>query len=270
VADDSWYFLDAQGARQGPVSHERLAELVRQGELGPETLVWIHPDPAWSPLRDRLPGLVAAPPAPFEATAGAETPPPRRGAWTDVSAHPWRRYFARSLDNMVVGTLTWVVIGAVLGVVNPSAAVWMSSLFRQPYGPILDGMATVFVVIPGNAVIIGLTGLSIGKWVFGVRVTNRAGRPIGIGLALAREVQIWITGLGLGVPLASFIALVMSYSRLQDRRATGWDAQQRNLVVHRPANAVQAIMSILGVAVIVAILIALRFPDLQQRLNQIK
>ena len=168
------------------------------------------------------------------------------------------------LDNVVVGGLTWFVVGAVMGVLYPAGVLQMSAVFRQPFGAILDGMATAIVVIPGNAVIIGLTGLSVGKWLFGVKVVTRAGRPIGVGRALAREVRVWIMGLGLGVPLVSFITLVMAFSRLQDRRATAWDEDQRNRVVHRPFGAWQVLLFIVGLVLTVSAVIALRPSDLQR------
>src|SRR5262249_53067436 len=150
------------------VSLPRVVELVRQGLLGELSRVRAAEEAEWSLLRDRLPELFTLAPAAA-----------RKGAWRDAKPHPWRRYFARTLDNVIVGLLSWAIVGAVLAAVSPDDAASFFAVFRRPFvGMILDVMATSAIVIPGNALMIGLTGLSIGKWVFGIKVTTKAGKPI--------------------------------------------------------------------------------------------
>jgi hypothetical protein len=252
MSDTTWTYQDGEGDSHGPVSLARLVELVRQGLLGELSRVKAGDESDWSVLRDRLPELFAAAPAAV-----------RKGAWRDTRPHPWRRYFARMLDMVIVGLLTWQVIEVALALIAPDVEASLLAVLRQPYGMFLDAMATCAVVIPGNALMIGLTGLSIGKWVFGVKVTNRAGKPIGVGRALARELRVWMIGLGFGIPFITLITLLISIQHLGGARSTPWDKAQRNLVVHRAEGWGQTVLSVLGVTVFVAVEIALRVLALQ-------
>src|SRR5262245_17791727 len=44
-----WFYLDARGAQQGPLGHEQVADLGRQGVVGPATLVWCEGQAGWQP-----------------------------------------------------------------------------------------------------------------------------------------------------------------------------------------------------------------------------
>jgi hypothetical protein len=70
-----------------------------------------------------------------------------------------------------------------------------------------ERMLTLAAVIPGYAPMIGLTGVSIGKWLFGGKVVKPSGKPIGVLAAFGRELQVWFHGLFFGVPLISLFTL---------------------------------------------------------------
>lgn len=73
-----FYAVDRQ--RQGPVSDEEFARLVREGKIGPDTLVWCQGMDNWRRHGDLAPGQggsAAAPQAAFpaaEAAADAAAP----------------------------------------------------------------------------------------------------------------------------------------------------------------------------------------------------
>lgn len=46
---EQWYYGEA-GLQAGPVSEERLAELIASGRIGPATLLWKEGMPHWLPL----------------------------------------------------------------------------------------------------------------------------------------------------------------------------------------------------------------------------
>lgn len=51
-----WYFA-REGSQEGPVSDEQMQEMVRDGSLRPDHLVWREGMPEWRPARE-VPGLV--------------------------------------------------------------------------------------------------------------------------------------------------------------------------------------------------------------------
>lgn len=201
-----------------------------------------------------------------EAAGGSVQPPPapaRKGAWTDRRPHQWRRYFARMLDNLTIGVVVWSTIAAVAYSVEPEAAQRFFGLFQKPiYGQVLDAMATLAVMIPVNAAMIGLTGLSPGKWVFGIRVL-RDGKPIGPLAGFTREIRVWLMGIAAGVPLISLFTLITAFTHLGEYKATVWDEQQGNTVVHRNVNVLQVLLFIVGAVVILGVAVALRLPQLR-------
>src|SRR4051794_20207264 len=89
----------------------------------------------------------------------------RRGAdWNDIGPHPWRRYFARCLDTTVFGWITLMAIGlSISGLSSPEHRASLDTLLRQRW-PLLDLFVLLPAAIPANAVVIGLTGTSPGKW----------------------------------------------------------------------------------------------------------
>lgn len=224
MAKDSWFYRDGE-LELGPAKGDELTALVRKGLVGSATPVRRGADTGWTTAMDALPWLFAAPVARQRA----------EGGWTDTSPHAWRRYFARGMDNVIVGTITWALIGMVAYSVAPAEADAFFKIFNAPGGQIIDMLLTLLAAIPGNALMIGLTGLSIGKWIFGIRVL-KDGAPIGVWRALRREFAIWFRGLGCGIPLVSLATLLSSRGQLEDSGATSWDKAQRLTVNHRPAS----------------------------------
>lgn len=182
----------------------------------------------------------------------APPPPPPKGAWTDRKPHPWRRYLARMLDTTVTGTLTWVAFGAVFFLVAPFQAERFFALFEGPFGRILDVMLTLVAVMPGNALMIGLTGVTVGKWLCGIKVVRPSGRPIGLGAAFGREIHVWFAGLGFGVPFVSLFTLIRSSVKLSEDRHSAWDPPRERVVLHRPMNTLQVCLLILALALLIA------------------
>jgi uncharacterized RDD family membrane protein YckC len=159
--------------------------------------------------------------------------------WDDTTPHPWRRYAARLTDIIVLGSVAWFVMGVVLYGVNPGVA---DQIFSGESNMAADGMLNLLLVLPIIAVLIGLTGSSLGKWVFGIRV-SKDGKPIGFLRALKRELSVWFFGMGIGFPLASLVTLILSFNKLKDHQVTRWDAKGGFIITHRPqTNATLAMM----------------------------
>lgn len=246
--DSGWMYWDEGGAEAGPFGLEDVAGLVRSGAIAPTTGMRRTSEVAWRSaaalLPDLFPDHVAAPPA---------------DGWTDLRPHPWRRYLARMFDAFVVGSLVWTLIGIIVFSVAPAQAGPLFRVFDLPGGQFLDIILTQVVVAPFNAVAIGLTGLTFGKWIFGIKVT-KDGRPIGIGRALRREASVFLFGLGLGIPFASLFTLIGSFSELKDERVTRWDKAGKFTVTHRPESrlatagmVLAVILVLLGRAVVMAL-----------------
>lgn len=239
--DRLWFYTGDEG-QSGPVDADHLAALLAEGKITSEVPVRPSNESNWKPLSAWLPELVPGGPPPIPVT---------KDAWTDAKPHPWRRYFARLTDVLVVGSLTWWVFAIVFYVAAPSAAESFFAVFDHSYGRLLDTFLTLIATIPGTALMVGLTGVSIGKWLFGVKVVRPDGRPIGLTAAFGREAQIWIKGWGLGLPLVSLFTLIGSYRSLEENGRSDWDKPSQRVLLHRPMNALQITLIVLTVPLMI-------------------
>lgn len=167
--------------------------------------------------------------------------------WSNRPVAPWRRYFARYLDTMIHGLIGFMMLGYVGGMIAPNEVDQAVALFETRGGQLLEVMVTVFMAALVGAVVVGTTGSSIGKAIFGVRIVDGNLRPIGPWRGLKREPHVWLAGLGGGIALISFITTLVAYRRLLLRNVTVWD-KGRYIVLHRPATNRQMALNIIGVA----------------------
>lgn len=169
--------------------------------------------------------------------------------WLLKPVTPWRRYGARILDLSLNGVLGWFIIGVAFYMLAPVSA----ERFFSTLNPLLDLMLTVFVGGIITGIMIGFSGSSIGKWVFGIRVTDTNGRPIGVILGVIRDLSVWVKGLGFGLPVVTLVTMYLGYSRLKEKGATAWDESGGYIVTHRPSGAFQYVLNTIGILLILFI-----------------
>jgi uncharacterized RDD family membrane protein YckC len=270
---NAWY-IAVDGATSGPHSRETMERLLAQGRISADTPVWCEGMADWIACADS--GLGSSP---EDATAAESTPlarwfetmptsfgldghepdvwTPRLAVeddgWQSTRATPWRRYFARMFDTVILGATIWFVLGFVL-------AASSTRLYEALVGPhglarsaLLSTMVTFFLIAPLEAVMIGLSGTTVGKWVFGVRITRPNGHAIGVLHAARREAAVLVRGVALGIPLFSLVTMIVGYQTLAGTGSASWDHGDW-VVTCRESGAVQTCLSIAGV---VAWLVAL-------------
>jgi uncharacterized RDD family membrane protein YckC len=296
-----WSYAGPHG-QAGPVSTEELALLLRERMIGGDTVVSPIEGVSWAPLAHWLPELVpfatwsstplpapqrppSAPPPALPAPAPWDPPvqsaprpfieaaPPfalphaplplaTKGAWTDRTPHPWRRYWARMLDLAVMGSVMGLMLGVVGAVVAPEETNRFSAFLTSgPVGKVADLMLTLLLVIPGNALLLGLTGGTPGKWLFGIKIVRPDGRPIGVMAALWREIRVWFQGLAMGIPLVTLFTLFAGFSWLNDDGHAPWDKPRRRVALHRPTGAWQILLMLIGLVVLITLRVWLAMPS---------
>jgi uncharacterized RDD family membrane protein YckC len=245
----------------GPFSEEQIHTLVRSSALAKTTLIWSPGSEKWKPIKDVF-DLEDELPPPLPSYVSSDVWQKKaqvfKKAWSENPPHPWRRYFARTLDIAINGTFIFFCFGIVLGVLSPHFAKDFFGIFREPGGQILDTIITTFVATFLTAAFIGFTGSSIGKWFFGVRVTDKQNTPIGYKLAWRREIAVWAKGLGIGIPIVTLFTLLSAYKHLSKEGKTTWDEKLDLLVVYHDNGPKQIILSIIGFALFVSIVAIIR------------
>ena len=177
--------------------------------------------------------------------------------WTPFPIAPWRRYFARMFDITIIGFISFFLILLVIGIFATSQFEILFDLIENQsdlFINIFGGIVIVLFSLPITGLLIGLTGYSPGKWLFGVRVVSRNGKPIGVITALKRELNMWIVGLGLGIFVVTFITQFVAYQRLTKKKATEWDEKVGTVVLHRPSGESQNWLMALSFAIYLAVL----------------
>jgi uncharacterized RDD family membrane protein YckC len=146
------------------------------------------------------------------------------------------------VDSLVNGTVTLFAIGVGAALNNVPVAGLTTALDNRVFGAV----ALTLAAIPLNALMIGFTGFSLGKWLFGVRVLQLDSQPMGFGVALYREFAVWLRGLGLGLPIVILFTCWSGFKALQKTGRATWDSELGLKVVHRPRGTRQFLGASLG------------------------
>lgn len=173
-------------------------------------------------------------------------------SWSDTPGAPWRRYAARCLDLIVNGLIAATTFYFVFFALAPYQADRFVTVLASPGGVMLDVMLTGLLGSILTGVTIGLTGSSLGKVIFGIRVANLDGSLIGPIGGMARDLNIFLKGLGLGLPLISLFTLIFSYKRLKSTGSTSWDLGAHH-VTYRPTGNTQYILNTIGILLLLVV-----------------
>jgi uncharacterized RDD family membrane protein YckC len=256
-----WYVWRDDDGVDGPHALQQLRQMRDAGHLDAESKVraGIEGD-HWVSLENVLASALPASPGGtdwaslrFRETAilpDMPRLPVEDDGWQQTVPAPWRRLFGRTFDIALFGSIGGMVLASTTAAYFPRA---YDAVFAERTGMLVGGLVSTAVfyamVVAGSGLLLGLTGTTPGKWLFGTRVTRPDGRPIGILAALRRELAVLVTGQGLGVPVVALVANFFAYSTLKSEGVSSWDSMERWVVTHRPWGSVQMALSALLVLV---------------------
>jgi hypothetical protein len=281
-----YYYNDGEN-EVGPFTLERLRILSESGLIGSGTLVRRIGETSWVPFAmmhgaaeartglaaaagdGRFDGAGARLPAPDAGAArmgpwraipaapgGAEqdqpTPLPARtpSGWLAEPPTPWRRYGARVLDTTVNGFLGLSLLGVISYSVAPATADRLFSLFESEAGVLIDLLLSGLVASLIGGSLIGVSGFTLGKLIFGIMVTRPDGARLGVAAGVARDLSVLVKGLGLGIPVVVLFTMLLSYRTLLREGSTSWD-RGAFVVWHRPSGAAQYVLNVAGILLMV-------------------
>jgi len=250
IDDTKWYYL-RDGKSLGPFTKDQLTQMVFENAISKETLIWnASQNEQWKQLAEVFDLKVELPP-PLPISSEVQKSSDKKKIDTQLTPHPWRRYFARMLDCTVNGVVAGAALGLIGYAVMPIEANQFFTYIADPKHKFADIFFTYLIVPFPNAAFIGFTGSSIGKWCFGVKVVDQADRAIGYPKALKRELLVWLYGLGLGIPILSFIAMLLQKSQLEKNKVTQWDEDLDLKIIYRDNGWQQNLLSFLGIVLFI-------------------
>lgn len=189
-----------------------------------------------------------------------DTPPPSPGlsderqgeadtsgrAETELSPAPrqWVRYWARMLDIYAFA----LVVGVLLSFVLP---------FDSPFWELHDAFLTMLMLFAWvfvEPIFLSTIGTTPGKALLKVNLTTARGNRLDYADAFGRSFKVWVRGLGFGVPLVSFVTLIVAYGRLRDNGETSWDREGAFVVAHGTIGVLRTIVAALFLSSVIALM----------------
>lgn len=117
--------------------------------------------------------------------------------------HPWRRYFARMLDYLLLNALICFILFVILRI-RPIPGDLVSKL--------LD-IGCMALFIPLEALMLSKWGTTPGKWVMGIRLEYVHGGNLPFSTGIHRSWKVF-KGIGFGIPYISNFAMWLRYCQL--------------------------------------------------------
>lgn len=149
----------------------------------------------------------------WNPTISAELPPVQDAVDDLGSRCPWRRYFARTLDYTLCLTL-WELFLCLVPRVNVlSTPLWLNVV------NVAMALGLMCVLEP---VFLHFFGTTPGKALFGLRLTRYDGSYWGFWDGLWRTGRAALYGMGLMIPLATLITLILSFQRCRHQVSQPW------------------------------------------------
>jgi|GEM_PF-865763 len=171
---------------------------------------------------------------------------------------PWVRFWARFIDTSLLGCL----ISFLLIIITNSFLrdlITTQSQFYWAMGFIV--LIALFLWIFVEPFLLSNFGTTPGKWLLKIQLTHTSGKPITVLQATRRLLSLWVSGLGLGIPLLSFIAQFVAYVKLKRNGVTSWDKAGGFTVSHSDIGILRIIVVIICVLVSLVLAITTVFTN---------
>lgn len=197
---------------------------------------------------------VATAKSPPAETVKQEAPVDQSKSFLGGQHHPWRRFFARTVDVSTIGLLLFVLVAFAVGATMPAKAEGFAKALENP---IIAGFLLYLVWIPAEAAFLSLFGATPAKWLFGIRVVHSNGGLLSFSQAIKRSFLVWIQGVGLGIPFVALFTQLFAYRRLTKTGTTLWDTSTSAVVQHKQWGLFRAVVCtavVFGVLVLMGVL----------------
>lgn len=155
------------------------------------------------------------------------------------TASPGRRWSARLFD-LWLGIFVCGIVSGFLGLTIPDN-VFLQVLIYMPFALLLEALEYLCF------------GGTFGKWVFSVKVLDAHGVKVSSGEYGKRLLHVWLSGMGLGIPLVMLIAGIIQYNRLKKGKAASYDEKAGRIVVQYKQGFVKWLVCLLFLLAILAL-----------------
>lgn len=134
-----------------------------------------------------------------------------------AQARPWPRFWARLLDMSIY----LMPLMFITGYLFPDFV--MLSVFDGRGGSLLLGALLLPAAMLLDAIVLTVFGNSLAKFLMGIRAETIRHERFDFGTALNRNFQVWLKGVGLGIPIVALIQYSINHSKVSKGNQTSWD-----------------------------------------------
>ena len=143
--------------------------------------------------------------------------------------HPWRRFFARTVDTCTCGLISFMIVTSVYKSQGHRAH---SDIELAMTNPIIAGIMLYIAWAICEAIILSLSGTTPAKWLFGIKVLRSDGGYLSLSESLERSLGVATKGMGLGIPFLTLATQLYCYFKLTKTGSTSWDSAAKSEVIH--------------------------------------
>jgi hypothetical protein len=213
-----WYTLG--GKRQGPATIGQVKDLLLDGSLSLESLVWKQGFQNWlkiSDVEEFREVLGALPPE----LPNVSTRPPSAAVLV-VPLGAWRRFSARTLDLWIIGLPVGFLTAYVGASYSEGFALWL----QKPGSEYLFGWLILPLILLFESFLFRIFASTPGKALLGVKVTTLAGVNLTGWTYLKRQAGVYLHGYGTGFPIVFICTMIAEYYSLRKRKAASYDVRK--------------------------------------------
>ena len=244
---DEWWYLGDEDRPIGPIKAHDVREKLHIGEHQSESLIWREGQQEWSAISSHAELLAAPPPSLDKAPSHPEPPAAPDTAQPALKPAPWRRYLARMIDMCTIGLAAGAIVGVLAAMFAPPLQLWMAN-------PGNELLLVILMLPPALLAEVGVYAMfkhTPGKALMGVRICDKQGRPLPPQRYAARQLDLYVRALALGIPIASLITMAAQYSNLKNSGFTSYD-QDKHTVRTKPMSAARVVVFIIAAAAVLA------------------
>ncbi|AVP97368.1 hypothetical protein C7S18_09250 [Ahniella affigens] len=167
-----------------------------------------------------------APPQTAQPAASDADKAKEQAANAAFSVLTLRRLGARVIDYLLVMP---ILLAALFALLQQQFGFWPGRTAGEldPNGLVWLGFV---LAVPAEAIMLAFFGTTIGKALFGLQVRNHRNEKPNLSVAFGRQTSVFVRGMALGIPVLSFIAILVAAIQTLSAKVAPWD-QRRGLRV---------------------------------------
>lgn len=238
-ASECQWFYEKDGEEAGPMPEAELLQLLKSGQVFPDTLLWTESMVGWQPALELEPFRTA-----LREGESVWTPSPR----------PWVRFWARRVD---LALYEAVALGAMARIGMDGTQ--METVF---------GLVMILAMILIEAILLSTLGTIFGKWLFNISLTNAAGEKLTFDTSLYRTFLLWLRGMAFGIPILNVLAMIFGFRNLTRNEESSWDRDARTVVRHRKVSPFRWVAAFLVMGCYVLGLTVMLWPQIEAQLEK--